>query len=71
LVEEARSLMPYRYLNALQTVGYTEIFDYFDNKLSLAEAIERIKINTRQYAKRQLTWFRRDEDIKWLTGTKI
>jgi tRNA dimethylallyltransferase len=66
LVEEVRSLIPYRHLNALQTVGYSEIFDYFDNKLSLPEAIERIKINTRQYAKRQLTWFRRDPEIQWI-----
>ncbi len=67
LVEEVRSLLPYRHLNALQTVGYTEIFDYFDNKLSLTEAIERIKINTRQYAKRQMTWFKKDNTIQWIT----
>lgn len=67
LIEEVRSLIPYRHLNALQTVGYTEIFDYFDNKLSLAEAVERIKINTRQYAKRQMTWFKKDKSIEWIT----
>lgn len=67
LVEEVKSLLPYRHLNALQTVGYTEIFDYFDSKLSLPEAVERIKINTRQYAKRQMTWFKKDKSIEWIT----
>ena len=66
LVQEAEALLPYRHLNALQTVGYTELFDYLDGKWSLPEAIDRIKINTRQYAKRQLTWFRKDPDIKWV-----
>lgn len=65
LVEEVRSLLPYRGLNALQTVGYAEIFEYFDGKMFLEQAIERIKINTRQYAKRQLTWFKKDEEISW------
>lgn len=66
LVEEARSLYAYRHLNALQTVGYTELFDYFDGKISLDEALVQIGIHTRQYAKRQLTWFRRDPDIHWI-----
>lgn len=66
LLDEVKSLLPYRHLNALQTVGYTELFEHLDGKLSLNEAIERIKINTRQYAKRQLTWFRRDPEIKWI-----
>jgi tRNA dimethylallyltransferase len=65
LVEEVKSVLPYRNHNALQTVGYTEIFDYLDGKLSLEEATEQIIIHTRQYAKRQLTWFRRDPDVKW------
>jgi len=65
LVEEARSLYPFRNLNALQTVGYTELFDFFDDKSSEKEAKENIKQNTRHYAKRQLTWFRKDEGIKW------
>jgi len=65
LVEEAKSLYPFKHLNALQTVGYRELFDYFDNKTSLAEAIQLIKQHTRNYAKRQWTWFRKDPDIKW------
>lgn len=66
LLTEAEQLLPYRHLNALQTVGYKELFDYMDGLLSLPQAIERIKINTRQYAKRQMTWFKRDEAIQWL-----
>lgn len=66
LLDEVKSLQPYQHLNALQTVGYKELFDYLEGKLTLAEATERIKINTRQYAKRQLTWFRKDTGIKWL-----
>ena len=65
LVDEVRNLLPFKNLNALQTVGYSEIFDWMDNKISLEEAIERIKINTRQYAKRQMTWFRKDKELKW------
>ena len=67
LVEEAKGLYPYRTLNALQTVGYKEFFEYFDNTISLQEAIELLKRNTRRYAKRQLTWFRRDTDTKWFS----
>ncbi len=66
LVEEVRSLLPYRECQALQTVGYREIFDYLDGKSSLDEALERIKLNTRHYAKRQMTWWRRDGDIRWI-----
>lgn len=66
LVEEVKSLLPYRSHNALQTVGYRELFDYLDGKCTLAEAVEQIKTNTRQYAKRQLTWFRKDAGIEWL-----
>ena len=65
LVEEARSLLPYRSLNALQTVGYKELFDHFDGKISFEKAVEEIKKNTRHYAKRQMTWFKKDESIKW------
>ena len=65
LIEEVKSLLPHRDKNALQTVGYQEIFQYLDNQISLAEAIEKIKQNTRRYAKRQLTWFRRNEEILW------
>lgn len=68
LLEEVRSVLPYRNHNALQTVGYKEVFDYLDGKLSWEEAVEQIIIHTRQYAKRQLTWFRKDTDIKWFEG---
>lgn len=67
LVEEAKSMCPKRHLNSLNTVGYKEIFEYFDGKVSLNEAIENIKINTRQYAKRQMTWLRKNNDYKWFT----
>ncbi len=65
LEAEARALYPHRALNALQTVGYRELFDHFDGKISLDEAIELIKRNSRRYAKRQMTWFRADKAIKW------
>jgi tRNA dimethylallyltransferase len=65
LLEEARQLIPFKSLNALQTVGYAELFDHFNGKLILAEAVEEIKTHTRQYAKRQMTWFKKDGEIKW------
>lgn len=65
LVDEVKRVAAFRQLNALQTVGYTEIFDYLDNKISLEQASELIKKNTRQYAKRQLTWFRKDKAFQW------
>lgn len=65
LEDEAKNLMPYRHLNALNTVGYSELFDYFDGKITRNEAIEKIKQNTRRFAKRQLTWFRKDLEINW------
>ena len=65
LEAEARALYPYRALNALQTVGYRELFDYFDGTTTREMAVELIKRNTRRYAKRQLTWFRRDPEIRW------
>lgn len=65
LEAEARALHPYRELNALQTVGYREFFDYFDGRTGYDEAVELIKRNSRRYAKRQLTWFRRDPEIRW------
>jgi tRNA dimethylallyltransferase len=65
LVEEALRLYPYRELNALNTVGYKELFYYFDNKCSLDEAVQKIKDHTKQYARRQLTWFRKQKDMKW------
>ena len=66
LIEEAKVLLPYRNENALQTVGYRELFEYFDERISLQKAIDHIKINTRHYAKRQLTWFKKDKNITWL-----
>jgi tRNA dimethylallyltransferase len=65
LVDEARNVYPFRELNSLNTVGYKELFDYFDGKFSLEEAIDLIQRNTRKYARKQLTWFRRDSQIKW------
>lgn len=65
LINEVRKLVPYRHMNALQTVGYSEVFEYFDGKISLEMAIEEIKKNTRQYAKRQITWFKKDKEINW------
>lgn len=65
LVEEARALYPQRNLNALQTVGYRELFAHFDGTLSLEEAIAEIKKNTRRFAKRQETWFKKNADIHW------
>lgn len=65
LVEEARKLYPKRDLNALNTVGYKELFAYFDGEMDLETAISEIKKNTRRFAKRQLTWFRKDNSIKW------
>jgi tRNA dimethylallyltransferase len=67
LEAEARTMYPKRHLNALQTVGYRELFDYFDGAITREEAIELIKRNSRRYAKRQMTWFRRDRDIQWFT----
>ena len=65
LLEEAQGLYPKRQLNALNTVGYKELFDYMDGVWPLEEAVERIKGNTRRYARKQLTWFKRDEDVRW------
>ena len=65
LVKEAEGLFPNKELNALQTVGYRELFDYFDGKISLDFAIEEIKKNTRRFSKRQLTWFKRAENVEW------
>lgn len=67
LLEEVKQLLPYRNLNALQTVGYAELFDHLDGNISLEKAIEQIKTNTRQYAKRQMTWFRKDKKMKWFS----
>ena len=66
LLEEARALLPHRSLPALNTVGYKELFDYFDGRYDLAEAVRLIKRNTRHYAKKQLTWWARDPSIQWI-----
>lgn len=65
LEEEARGLWPLRHLNALNTVGYRELFDYFEGKTGFEEAVRLIKRNSRRYARKQLSWFRRDKDIRW------
>lgn len=65
LLDEVKVLTPFKQYNALNTVGYSELFDYLDGKLSLEDAIAAIKQNTRRFAKRQLTWFRRDSEINW------
>lgn len=71
LLDEARALLPFHQLPPLQTVGYTELFDYLGDKYSLETAVEKIAQHTRNYAKRQLTWFRRDADITWLKPGEI
>ncbi len=65
LLDEVKSLYTHKHLNALQTVGYKELFSYLDNEITLDFAMEEIKKNTRRFAKRQLTWFRKDQDITW------
>ena len=65
LIDEAKAILPFKDLNALNTVGYKELFRYFNKESSLEDAISEIKMNTRRFAKRQLTWFRKDQDIKW------
>lgn len=65
LLDEVKGLLPYKDLNALQSVGYAELFGHLEGKLSLPAAVERIKINTRQYARRQMTWFKKDKEIHW------
>lgn len=65
LIEEAKSVLPYRNLNSLNTVGYKEIFKYLDGEWDLPFAIEKIKQNSRIYSRKQMTWFKRDEEIKW------
>ncbi len=67
LLEEVKGLLPWRHLNALQTVGYAELFDYLDGEISLDEAVGQIVTHTTQYAKRQMTWFRKDPEIKWFS----
>lgn len=70
-IEEAHSVYPDKEYNSLNTVGYKELFAFFENKLTLDQAIEKIKTNTRRYAKRQMTWFRRDKDVQWFEYNNI
>ncbi|MDR2626947.1 MAG: tRNA (adenosine(37)-N6)-dimethylallyltransferase MiaA [Dysgonamonadaceae bacterium] len=71
LLDEARQLYPYRHLNALNTVGYKELFKYLDGEWTLDVAVEKIKQNTRIYSRKQMTWFRRDKDIHWLDAENL
>lgn len=71
LLEEVKSLASFRDHNALLTVGYSELFDYLDGKCSLEEAVDAIKKNTRHYAKRQMTWFRKDPAIQWVDANEF
>ena len=65
LLEEVRSVLPYRHLNSLNTVGYKELFKYLDGEWELPFAIDKIKQNSRIYSRKQMTWFKRDEEIQW------
>jgi tRNA dimethylallyltransferase len=71
LVQEVETLLPFRNENALQTVGYKEIIEYLDKNISLESAIEQIKQNTRKYAKRQMTWFRKDKELRWFHPDEV
>lgn len=71
LFEEVESLLNYKHLNALNTVGYSEIFDFLENKCTKEEAIEKIKQNTRRFAKRQITWFKKSDDIQWFAPNQF
>jgi tRNA dimethylallyltransferase len=71
LLNEVKNLLTFKQLNALQTVGYAELFDYLEGKTTLDNAIELIKTHTRQYAKRQMTWFKKDADMKWFSPTQV
>ena len=71
LIQEAEKMYPYRNLNSLNTVGYKELFDYFDGKCMLEEAVFRIKCDTHKYCRKQLTWFKRDKDIHWFSPNNV
>jgi len=71
LLKEVEALLPYKQLNALQTVGYSELYEYLDGKISLQQAVDQIKINTRHYAKRQMTWFRKDVAFQWFSPNAV
>ena len=65
LLEEAKKLFPLRNLKSLQTVGYSELFDFLERKISFEEAVHLVKQHTRNFAKRQMTWFRKEKDVRW------
>ena len=67
LLEEVKNVYPFKHLTSLNTVGYKELFEYLDNQIDYAEAIRRIQSNTRQYMRKQMTWFKRDQNIKWFS----
>jgi tRNA dimethylallyltransferase len=71
LLEEVELLIPFQQNNALQTVGYKEIFAFYNNECTLEKAVENIKQNTRRFAKRQLTWFRKDKNTTWFEPHQI
>lgn len=71
LLNEVQNLYPYRKLNALNTVGYKELFDYMDGKCTLDEAVFKIKCNTHKYCRKQLTWFKRDKETKWFSPDNV
>ena len=71
LIDEARRVYPYRHLNSLNTVGYKELFAHFDGDCTLEFAIEKIKQNSRIYSRKQMTWFRRDESIRWFHPDEV
>ena len=71
LIEEAWRMYPHRMLNSLNTVGYKELFDYFDGKCTLDEAVFKIKSNTHKYCRKQLTWFKRDKDMRWFAPDNV
>ena len=71
LLDEARAMLPQRHVNALQTVGYKELFSFFDGNCTLTQAVDQIKQNTRHYAKRQLTWFKKDATIAWQPNANV
>ena len=71
LLGEIQELYPLKHFNALNTVGYKELFSYMDGQYTLEEAVERVKAHTRQYARRQLTWFRKEKDMKWFHPENI
>ena len=71
LLQEVESLAKHQGLNSLKSVGYTELFDYLNQKCTLQEAVEQIKLNTRRFSKRQLTWFRNKLEVQWLDAQVI